>query len=234
VIFKKPEEKMSVEIYPVHVGFDCCYIIKDHGVIMIDGGATGKKDAFVNGLKKLSIDPKEIKLIVITHGHWDHVGAAKEIKELTGAKIAMHKNEKGWLEKGVAPLPPGINAWGRFFIGVMGLFPSLIKVPATDVDIVLDDKAFSLEKYGIAGKVIPTPGHSHGSVSVLLDSGEAFVGDLAMNKFPLRIGPGLPIFADDLSQVKRSWKRLLELGAKSVYPAHGNHFSAEVMRRAIS
>ena len=225
---------MSAEIFPIHVGFDCCYIVKDKGVIMIDGGATGRVDDFIKGMDEISIDPKEIQLIIITHGHWDHIGAVGEIQKLTGAKIAMHQKDKNWLEEGVAPLPPGINTWGKMFAGMMGLFPSIIQVPATIVDIVLDDSELSLEAYGIAGKVIPTPGHSHGSVSVLLDSGEVFVGDLAMNKFPLRIGPGLPIFADDLSVVKKSWKRLLDQGAKNVYPAHGINFSAEVMRKAIS
>jgi glyoxylase-like metal-dependent hydrolase (beta-lactamase superfamily II) len=59
-----------------------------------------------------------------------------------------------------------------------------------------------------------------GSVSVLLDSGEAFVGDLAMIKLPLRFGPGLPTVAEDIEKVKESWRRLLELGVTTVYPAH--------------
>ena len=58
----------------------------------------------------------------------------------------------------------------------------------------------SLAGYGIPGKIIYTPGHSMGSVSVLLDNGEAFVGDLAMNEFPLRLSPGLPIFAEDMEK----------------------------------
>ncbi|MCD6272867.1 MAG: hypothetical protein J7K30_08480 [Deltaproteobacteria bacterium] len=51
---------MSIEIYPIHVGFDCCYVIKDKGVIMIDGGAPKKTPDFIKGLKNISIDPKEI------------------------------------------------------------------------------------------------------------------------------------------------------------------------------
>ena len=109
----------------------------------------------------------------------------------------------------------------------------LITVPATGVDRRLSDEVTSLAEFGIAGKVIPTPGHSPGSVSVLLESGEAFVGDLAMNRLPLRLSPGLPIFADDPDQVVQSWRRLLELGVTTVYPAHGKPFSADVMRAAI-
>jgi glyoxylase-like metal-dependent hydrolase (beta-lactamase superfamily II) len=71
------------------------------------------------------------------------------------------------------------------------------------------------------------------SVSVLLDSGEAFVGDLAMNKFPLRLGPGLPIVAEDSEKVKESWRKLLELGATTVYPAHEKPFSTEVIKKAL-
>jgi glyoxylase-like metal-dependent hydrolase (beta-lactamase superfamily II) len=68
----------------------------------------------------------------------------------------------------------------------------------------------------------------------LLDTGEAFVGDLAMNKFPLRLSPGLPIFAEDPAEVVRSWKLLLDHGASRVYPAHGKPFAAAVIEKAIS
>ncbi len=113
------------------------------------------------------------------------------------------------------------------------MFLPLIHFPPVTVDITLEDGDFPLNEYGIRGKVIPTPGHSPGSVSILLDSGEAFVGDLAMNKFPLRLTAGLPIFAEDVSGLKASWKRLLDQGAKTIYPAHGDPFPAEVIRRAL-
>ena len=54
-----------------------------------------------------------------------------------------------------------------------------------------------------------------------------------MNGFPLRIGPGLPIFAEDLQKVKESWKMLLDKGANMIYPAHGNPFSAEIIRKIL-
>jgi len=54
-----------------------------------------------------------------------------------------------------------------------------------------------------------------------------------MNKFPLCLSPGLPILAEDMLQVKESWKVLLDKGAKTVYPAHGKSFSADVIRNAL-
>ena len=89
------------------------------------------------------------------------------------------------------------------------------------------DQCYVLKSDGV---IVVDPG----SVSVLLDAGEAFVGDLAMNRFPLRFFPGLPIFADDLDAVTASWQLLLAQGARTVYPAHGKPFPAEVIQRALS
>jgi glyoxylase-like metal-dependent hydrolase (beta-lactamase superfamily II) len=66
-----------------------------------------------------------------------------------------------------------------------------------------------------------------------LESGEAIVGDMAMNKFPMRLSPGLPIFAENMPQLIDSWKALLEEDIKSIYPSHGGPFSPDVMRRAV-
>ena len=225
---------MSVSIYPITLGFDHCYIIRDKGTIMIDGGAPKKLKEFTKAIEEISIKPEDIKLMIMTHGHWDHIGSAKEIKEFTGDKIAMHEQEKEWLEKGLKPLPPGVTLWGSIFKGIMAMFMPLVKIPTTDVDLVLGDEGLSLDEYGIPGKVIYTPGHSPGSVSVLLDTGDAFVGDMAMNKFPLRFGPGMPIFAEDLQKLKESWKLLLDRGAKTIYPAHGDSFSTDIIRDALS
>ena len=93
------------------------------------------------------------------------------------------------------------------------------------------DEDISLLDYGIPGKVVYTPGHSWGSVSVLLKSGDAFVGDLAMNMPPMRLKPGLALFGDDIQVVKQSWRKLLDMGAKTVYPAHGKPFPIEKLNR---
>jgi glyoxylase-like metal-dependent hydrolase (beta-lactamase superfamily II) len=225
---------MGVNIYSIPLGFDHCYIIRDKGAIMIDGGGSKRSKDFIKGIEEASIKPEEVQLIVITHGHPDHIVTAKEIKEITGAKIAMHRLEKDWLEKSLKRMPPGVTTWGHILIKIMKMFLPLIHISGTHVDVVIGDEGLSLDEYGIPGKVIYTPGHSPGSISVLLETGEAFVGDMAMNKFPLRFGPGLPIFAEDLQKVKESWKVLLDQGAKTVYPAHGESFSADIIREAIS
>lgn len=224
---------MRVTIHTVQLGFDHCYIVQGEGTIMIDAGAPKKKQVFMKCIDRLKITPSEINLIIVTHGHWDHIGSAKEIKEITGAKIAMHENEREWLEKALIQLPPGVTLWGRTFASIVALLKPLIHVPSTKVDIVLREDEVSLLTYGIPGKILHTPGHSSGSVSVLLETGDVFVGDLLMNKFPLRLSPGLPIFAEDMSILKRSLEALLENGAKTIYPAHGKPFSAKIVEKEL-
>jgi glyoxylase-like metal-dependent hydrolase (beta-lactamase superfamily II) len=146
----------------------------------------------------------------------------------------LHHLEKEWLEKSLKPMPPGVTTWGRILGKIMVMFLPFISIPGTNVDIVIGNEGISLEEYGIPGKVIYTPGHSSGSVSVLLETGEAFVGDMAMNMFPLCFNPGLPIFAEDLVRLKESWKSLLGQGAKMIYPSHGEPFPADIIRKAIS
>ncbi len=225
---------VSVKIQPIVLGIDHCYLLRGEKTIMIDGGMPNRERDFRKRLERLSVRPEDIELLLLTHGHWDHVGSAAAIKELTGAKIALHSAEKTWLEQGLTPLPPGSTRWGRIFFKLMEFFMFRVHVPPTEVDIVLEDAELRLDDYGIPASVIPTPGHSAGSVSVLLDSGEAFVGDLAMNGFPLRFRPGLPILAEDPQMVRDSWKVLLDRGATRVFPAHGAPFPAGVIPAALS
>jgi len=224
---------MSLAIHPIKLGFDHCYVIRDAGCIMVDGGSPGQARAFRQAVARLPLKPEEIKLVVLTHGHWDHIGSAKAIKELTGARLALHRQEKDWLERSLRPLPPGVTTWGRIFVKIMALFMPLVHIPATQVELILGDEALSLAEYGIPGKIMATPGHSRGSVSVLLETGDAFVGDMAMGEFPMRLSPGLPIFAEDVQQLRQSWQSLLDAGAKTIYPAHGTPFPADIMRQAL-
>lgn len=85
----------------------------------------------------------------------------------------------------------------------------------------------------IKGKIVFTPGHSPGSISVVLDSGDAFVGDMAMNGLPLTTRPNLPIFAEDMTAVKNSWRKLIDKGVKKIYPAHGKPFPIEKLMNKV-
>lgn len=224
---------MNTRIHTLELGLCNVFLLQSRGTIAVDAGPPGKEKTFTRGLDRARIAPSEIRLLVLTHGHWDHIGSARAVQKVTGSPIAMHSAERDCLERSVVRVPPGTSAWSRFLVAVMGRFEHRIRIEPARVDRVLGDEPVSLVEYGIPGDLIPTPGHSPGSVSVLLTSGDCFVGDLAMNGLPLRFGPGPPIFADDPARVERSWKILLDRGAKTIYPAHGKPFDADLLRRRL-
>ena len=215
------------------LGFVNCYLIRQEGLILVDSGIPNKGKSILKRLKGWSIEPEDVSLIFVTHGHFDHIGSLAELKDLAGCQIAVNAHEKDWLEQGLKPLPPGASTWGKIMSIFNKIFTPFIKLAPASVDLTLDDREFSLESYGIHGKVIYTPGHSPGSMSLLLDTGDAFVGDLAVNGLPLRIGPGMPIFAEDVAALKESWRLILDSGARQIYPGHGKPFTAEELQRAL-
>ncbi len=226
---------MDTTIYPIRLGLNRCYIVRQKGLIMIDGGVPGKINTFRKAISKIPINLPKLQLLIITHGHFDHVGSAKAIKEMTGARIAVHQADRAMIEKCILKIPPAVSTWGSIAHAILKPFvPFISSFPKTKVDLVLGDEPFSLVEYGIQGRIIHTPGHTPGSVSVLLNTGDAFVGCMAHNNPPFRLNPGLPIFAEDLEQIKANWRLLLNQGAQTIYPGHGKPFSANVIRRILS
>ena len=222
---------MPMQIYPIRFGINRCYLIQDGGIIMIDGGPPNKSIAFQKFIRCIPIHPNDIRLIILTHGDFDHVGSASEIKLLTGAKIAIHENDRLNFENSLYNWPPGTTSWGRFLRFVLNpILKISLKFSGDKSDIVLDNSDYPLYDFGINGKIVYTPGHTKGSVSVLLESGEAFVGCMAHNNFPFRFRPGLPIFAEDIYEVKESWKSLIQKGARMIYPAHGDPFPVDIIK----
>lgn len=224
---------MGIQIFPIHMQVDTIYAVKGDGVILIDGGEPHKIGKLRQGLEMASIQPQEVRLIVLTHGHWDHIGSAKDIQLLTGAPVLMHQKDMHFIDEASISQPPGFTLWGKTIISLLSAYTANMHIPEFTVEIVIGDEEVPLAEFGIPGKVVYTPGHSWGSISVLLDDGQVFVGDLGMNMFPMRLNPGLPIFGDDMEVVKKSWRKLLDLGARMVYPAHGKPFPAEIMKQAI-
>jgi glyoxylase-like metal-dependent hydrolase (beta-lactamase superfamily II) len=223
---------MNPEIHPISFSIVSSYLLRGDGYVLVDAGTPGQIKPFLKQLEEFSLHPDEIDLIVCTHGHMDHIGIARDIKALTGAKLAIHKREREWLESGTSPLPPGTMLLGKL-LSYLGQRIPPITVPPAIPDILIDDDGISLAEYEVPGVVVYTPGHTLGSVSILLEDGSAFVGDLAMSARFMRLTPGLPIFAEDLDLVKRSWLKLLDLGAETIYPAHGKPFSADVFRKMV-
>jgi glyoxylase-like metal-dependent hydrolase (beta-lactamase superfamily II) len=223
---------MTFTFHRVPVGIDNCFLLRGERTVFVDGGAWGGLPSFNRRIRDLGVAPQEIELILLTHGHWDHITCLSDIQKMTGAKVAIHKQDQFMVETGEPPFPDGVNAWGKMMsASAKALLRQ--KLPKVKVDVVIGDEGMSLREYGIPGEVIYTPGHSMGHVSIVLDSGDALVGDMAMNDWFLRLTPGLPILADDIQLVVESWKKILPMGIKRVYPAHGMDFPVEVMYKEL-
>jgi hydroxyacylglutathione hydrolase len=85
---------MSVRIDRIKLGITNCYLIRQDGVLLVDCGDAGRGDVFQRISQGLFSGSPHVDLVVLTHGHWDHIGSTPEILRLTGAKLAMHRAER--------------------------------------------------------------------------------------------------------------------------------------------
>lgn len=213
------------------LGFTKCYLFECFdGYLLIDTSYNGKYSKFLKEMEKKNINLSQIKYIFITHHHADHAGFAARLVEETGAKLIIHQNSLDPLKKGKNEdvLKP-VNARIRIIFPFLRIHLKITKFPPVlpkNEDIILkcDDDQL-LRGIGIKGKILCTPGHSKDSISVIMDNGNAFVGDLAMNNS--KSTSYKPALVESIDTVFEEWDKLIKNGAKTIYPAHGDSFAAD-------
>jgi len=217
------------EINVIKLGMVNTFVISDDGYILVDVGMKRSVSKILKGLAELKIDPKELKLIVLTHNHDDHIGGLKALKELSGAPVVMHELDYKCLMKEeeyeIKPLS----------LLVKIIFAITKNMEAAPFDIHIEHlmkESFDLTEYGVKGRLIHTPGHSKGSISVLLDDGQTIIGDSLMAMMPWSKPKG-PILAYDLPELKKSMNKLIEEGAKRFYLSHGDAYDKSLIQKVI-
>ena len=159
--------KIADNLYYVGDKDVCIHLIDTgEGLILIDSGFIGSIHLLVDSIWRLGFDPKNVKWIIHTHGHYDHFGSSDEFKSLYGTKLAISKTDAEWLRE--KPYRAMINE---------ELFP-LAKIPEFDYEIE-DGEIFSLGNTKI--RCIQTPGHTPGVVSLFSDvsyEGETYLAGL--------------------------------------------------------
>lgn len=174
------------------------YILSDgQPRLLVDAGWPGMVGRMQAECRRLGIQLSDVPYQLATHYHPDHAGHAEDLKRL-GVQLIV-------LDTQVTSIP---------------LLSNIVKprdnytpiTPSGNIVIGEAESRAFLQGIGIAGEIISTPGHSDDSVTLILDEGIAFTGDLP----PLAMAPD---DADD--PARRSWERIRAAGVTTIYPAHG-------------
>jgi glyoxylase-like metal-dependent hydrolase (beta-lactamase superfamily II) len=221
-----------------------CYLLRaDNGLVLIDTGYDWEWERFRVALRNTGADFGDIGYLVLTHHHDDHAGLIEQlIKETPRIRVVMSKRTRDLLPKGKNDRSHGgayINKRINTLLRVKSIldkrwthtFPPYI---AREDDIIVEGGT-RLRGIGIGldGKIIETPGHTSDSISVVLDDGDCIVGDAAANFLQSAGTKHCIIYVEDLGQYYQSWNRIIEEGAKRIFPAHGKPFRANELKRNI-
>ena len=217
----------GTQIITMSMKFVTMFLVKEEKAVLIDTGIAGSFPIVRKTLETYGIEPHAVSLIIITHCHGDHTGDIARIREHTGARIAIHRSEGGLLEEGKNAEVRPVTLFGRIF----SLFARSKPAAGAKPDILID-RELSLDEFGVHGKVLHTPGHTPGSVSVALGSGDVFIGDSLM-RFNAKQAPKLPMFATDLEEVKKGISMLLSLSPKRFYLSHGGECTPEMIQKIL-
>lgn len=191
-----PDSSLTV----VNVGYRSTnYYVLSAGTsrLLVDLGWPGTLGVLLHNLRRTGVPLAEVRYGMATHYHIDHAGLAQELK-MAGVPLLVVSGQEDAI--------PLLTRWAK---------PQDRFVDITlhdNVIVTAEDSRGLLRGLGIHGEIVPTPGHSDDSVSLLLDNGFVFSGDLPD---PARAT------AESAAMVEHSWRVLRERGATTVYPGHG-------------
>jgi glyoxylase-like metal-dependent hydrolase (beta-lactamase superfamily II) len=215
---------MNDNIKVIGLDFVNAFLLKtEGGYILIDTGLPGHWEKLAKELISAGCLPDKLKLIIITHGDWDHTGNARRLREKYNVRIAMHPGDVNQVENGVFLKRKVRPLFYKIVFAIRMLIRKLQKnqldFPKFKPDILLADGQ-SLEEYGSTAKVIHIPGHTPGSIGIITDQGDLFAGDTLTN----RKKPDAAGIIENSGQLKNSLDKLKKMNIKTVYPGHGKPF----------
>jgi glyoxylase-like metal-dependent hydrolase (beta-lactamase superfamily II) len=161
----------GVPIIRIPLRLSNAYLLKTRTPVLIDSGTIGDMEELASGLASFGVRTSDLGAVVVTHGHADHAGLAADLRRASGAKIFLGAGDVPLARVGHNDvlLPTSFTA------RVLGPFiPDVY--PELEPDVAVREPA-TLAPWGIDGKVVAMPGHTPGSVVVLLANHAAFVGD---------------------------------------------------------
>lgn len=189
------------------------YLIKGlKGYALVDTGMDKSGKKIKKALTELDLSFDDISLIIITHAHADHMAALNEIRENSEAFVIAQKEAAEYIKIGESsPVIPR-TGFGRFLHKIT---PPL-KIEGEKVDVTFD-RELDLSPYGISGKLISTPGHTKGSLTVVLDNSEIIAGDQFRGK-PGELSLGM--FYEDEAALLESLKKIASYRSSVIHMSH--------------
>jgi glyoxylase-like metal-dependent hydrolase (beta-lactamase superfamily II) len=195
-----------------------CYLLLDERPVLVDTGAPGDLKRILGALRANGVEPAQLALILLTHGHSDHAGCAAELRRRSGAQIALHTSDAALARSGENGVLAAQDTMGRI------VRPFVNETfEAFEPDLLFRD-GFALEPHGVRSRVLATPGHTPGSASVVLATGEAVIGDVLRGSmlWPNKASPHF--FCNDPELNTRSIVRLSREGLLRCHPGNFGSF----------
>jgi len=185
--------------------------------ILVDTSPGRRWKTLDRRLRRLGI--VRLEALILTHAHFDHVGNAARIREKYRARVYVHREEAAFLAKGESVPVAGTVRTTRFLVDRLtarGNRLASFEPCPPDVPVA---GTLRLDDLGFEACLLPTPGHSPGSMSLIVDDEIAVVGDAMFGVFP---GSIFPPFGADPAQMVESWGRLLATSCRLFLSAHGS------------
>jgi len=92
--FRMQDTEQTIEIFTIQIGMiSRSYLVRQQGVILVDTGVPGSLETILSNMKPAGVSPSHFRLILLTHGHADHAGSARALRDLTGAPVAVHRDD---------------------------------------------------------------------------------------------------------------------------------------------
>ena len=200
------------EIKRIQGGTDNCYLVTDGSrAILVDTASKQNLDQVT-----AECDKYEMKLIVLTHVHFDHAENAAELSRRYGVPVAVHRKDEELFENfDKQPLKPS-GLVGRVVLGLSLKVLENTRVERPEHLIHVRD-GDDLGSYGIDAKVIELPGHTLGSIGVDVEGKHLIVGDALDNW----IRPGIGHLYYDRDALRKSAEKIRAMGDRTIYYGHG-------------
>ena len=240
-VFSGQNNQSVQAIYKTGNRFVNWYIIDtDEGITVVDAGFPGHWSRFIEGLKSIDRQPSDVKAVLLTHAHTDHMGFAEQARRETDAQVWVHEADAGRAHNGYnEPPPPPIirNMWRPKILTTM-LSVMLFEGGMKDNAIKEVHPFKDNEQIPVPGQpqAIHVSGHTIGSAAFYLpDIGVFFSGDALCTANPARMKPTPPNIlrlSDDYASAVQSLTKMEDLGEVLLLPGHGQPWQGNMQEAA--